>query len=132
MKRRKNRCCGCLEGCLDTHLWWSTVTAPCREVAALTALLMPLTLFTDRHPDPSAPAPRGRAARFLYSAVVRYRREISPTTPPRCPYTPTCSTYAVQALHRYGALRGGRLSVVRLLRCTPGQARRRGGRYPLA
>ncbi|GLW50863.1 hypothetical protein Stsp02_65240 [Streptomyces sp. NBRC 14336] len=131
-KRRKNRCCGCAEGCLDTHLWWSTVTAPCREATVLTALLTLLTLNSHRPADPAAPVPHGRAARLLYRAVVHYRREISPRTPPRCLYTPTCSTYAVQALHRYGALRGGLLTVRRVLRCTPGRARRRGGLDPLA
>ncbi|MEV0172842.1 membrane protein insertion efficiency factor YidD [Streptomyces sp. NPDC050803] len=100
----------------------------------MTALLTLVTAPSLRRPapDPAAPVPRGRAARVLYSAVAHYRREISPTTPARCPYTPTCSTYAVQALHRYGALRGTLLTVGRLLRCTPAQARRRGGRYPLA
>ncbi|WP_229914077.1 membrane protein insertion efficiency factor YidD [Streptomyces capitiformicae] len=84
-----------------------------------------------RSPDPAAPAPRGRAACALYSAVVHYRRRISPATPPRCPYTPTCSTYAVQALHRHGALRGGLLTIRRLLRCTPAEAERRHGVDPV-
>ncbi|MFD7405111.1 membrane protein insertion efficiency factor YidD [Streptomyces sp. NPDC059866] len=128
--RRENRCCTCLEGCLDIRLWWSTVTAPCREIAALTALL---TLFGTAPgvADPAAPTPRGAAARDLYSAVARYRYEISPKLPARCPYTPTCSTYAIKALHTHGALRGGLLAVRRLLRCTPERARRRGGLDPV-
>ncbi|MFC7216975.1 membrane protein insertion efficiency factor YidD [Streptomyces polyrhachis] len=48
-----------------------------------------------------------------------------------CSGTPSCSTYAVRALHRHGALRGGRLIPGRLLRCRPGAARRRGFRDPV-
>ncbi|MER7706660.1 membrane protein insertion efficiency factor YidD [Kitasatospora sp. NPDC097605] len=81
--------------------------------------------------DPAAPPPRGLAAGVLYGAVHHYRTEISPGRPACCPYTPTCSTYAVQALHRHGALRGARLTAGRLLRCRPGAARRGGGVDPV-
>ncbi|MGW3727270.1 membrane protein insertion efficiency factor YidD [Streptomyces sp. NPDC000851] len=92
-----------------------------------------MTLFgaASRVADPAAPTPRGAAARALYSAVARYRHEISPKLPARCPYTPTCSTYAIKALHRHGALRGGMLTLGRLLRCTPERAWRRGGLDPV-
>lgn len=80
--------------------------------------------------DPSAPAPAGFAAGVLYGAVRYYRSEISPRRPACCPYTPSCSTYAVQALHRHGAVRGARLTAGRLLRCRPGTARR-GGADPV-
>ncbi|MGW3180138.1 membrane protein insertion efficiency factor YidD [Kitasatospora sp. NPDC001119] len=73
-----------------------------------------------RAADPSAPAPRGFAAGVLYGAVRYYRAEVSPRRPACCPYTPSCSTYAVRALHRHGALRGARLTAGRLLRCRPG------------
>ncbi|WP_406194268.1 membrane protein insertion efficiency factor YidD [Kitasatospora sp. NBC_01560] len=80
--------------------------------------------------DPAAPAPGGFAAGVLYGAVRYYRTEVSPKRPACCPYTPSCSTYAVQALHRHGAVRGARLTVGRLLRCRPGAARR-GGADPV-
>ncbi|MEU9132521.1 membrane protein insertion efficiency factor YidD [Kitasatospora sp. NPDC048540] len=70
--------------------------------------------------DPAAPVPRGAAAAGLYGAVRFYRTRISPNRRPCCPYTPSCSTFAVQALHRHGALRGARLTAGRLLRCRPG------------
>ncbi|WP_316525821.1 membrane protein insertion efficiency factor YidD [Kitasatospora brasiliensis] len=73
-----------------------------------------------RTADPSAPVPSGFAAGVLYGAVRHYRTEVSPRRPACCPYTPSCSTYAVRALHRHGALRGARLTVGRLLRCRPG------------
>lgn len=76
--------------------------------------------------DPSAPVPDGFAAGLLYGAVRHYRTEISPGRAACCPYTPSCSTYAVQALHRHGAVRGARLTAGRLLRCRPGVARRGG------
>jgi putative membrane protein insertion efficiency factor len=48
-----------------------------------------------------------------------YRRFISPGLPPRCRYHPSCSAYAVQAVERYGILRGLVLAGWRLLRCNP-------------
>ncbi|MFC5665117.1 membrane protein insertion efficiency factor YidD [Kitasatospora misakiensis] len=81
--------------------------------------------------DPAAPPPRGLAAAVLYGAVHHYRTEISPKRPACCLYTPSCSTYAVQALHRHGAVRGARLTAGRLLRCRPAAARRRNGVDPV-
>jgi len=48
-----------------------------------------------------------------------YQRVISPLIPRRCKYHPTCSAYAVQAIQRYGILRGSVLASWRLLRCNP-------------
>ena len=48
-----------------------------------------------------------------------YRRFISPTLAPRCKYHPSCSAYAVQAIERYGILRGLVLATWRVLRCNP-------------
>lgn len=39
--------------------------------------------------------------------------------PPSCRYAPSCSAYAIEALRRYGALKGGWLAATRLLRCHP-------------
>ena len=57
--------------------------------------------------------------RLLLSAVRFYRRAVSPLFPPRCRYIPTCSEYALQAVEKYGPLRGGFLALRRLLRCNP-------------
>ena len=55
---------------------------------------------------------------FLY--LIRfYQRQISPLSPPRCQYIPTCSAYAYQAISKYGALKGGWLAFKRLCRCHP-------------
>ncbi|MFD7359958.1 membrane protein insertion efficiency factor YidD [Streptomyces sp. NPDC059885] len=80
---------------------------------------------------PASGRPPGRVAGALYTAVQYYRDEISPRRPPCCAYTPSCSTYAVKALCRHGALRGGWLTAARLLRCRPAAARRRGHADPV-
>ncbi len=59
------------------------------------------------------------AALPLIAVVQIYRRCISPFTPPSCRYTPTCSQYALEALRRYGPLKGGWLTIKRLSRCHP-------------
>ena len=48
-----------------------------------------------------------------------YKRWISPAFPPACRYTPTCSEYAMEAVERFGALRGGAMAAWRLFRCHP-------------
>jgi uncharacterized protein len=48
-----------------------------------------------------------------------YKRMISPWLPPSCRYVPTCSEYAMEAVERYGVLRGGWMAAGRLLRCHP-------------
>lgn len=53
-------------------------------------------------------------------AMVRfYQRALSPLLPPMCRYRPTCSSYMVEALRRYGFFKGGYLGLKRLLRCHP-------------
>jgi uncharacterized protein len=53
-------------------------------------------------------------------ALIRvYQRTLSPLLGPRCKYYPSCSEYAVQAIGRYGILRGSVLATWRLLRCNP-------------
>ena len=48
-----------------------------------------------------------------------YKREISPMLPPSCRFTPTCSEYAMQAVEKYGLVKGGYLALRRILRCNP-------------
>lgn len=57
--------------------------------------------------------------KLLKLFIVFYQRAISPYTPPSCRYIPTCSRYALDAVERYGAIRGGLLAVWRILRCNP-------------
>ena len=48
-----------------------------------------------------------------------YRRVVSPMLPPSCRFTPSCSLYTLQAIEKYGLLRGGFMGARRLLRCHP-------------
>lgn len=59
------------------------------------------------------------AKRAILLLIRVYRRYISPLFPPCCRFYPTCSTYAMQAVEKYGALKGGWLTVKRILRCNP-------------
>lgn len=58
-----------------------------------------------------------------------YKRYVSPMFLPACRYVPTCSEYAMEAVERYGVLRGGLKAAWRLLRCHPFA---RGGFDPVA
>ena len=52
-------------------------------------------------------------------ALGLYKRWLSPSLPPSCRYVPTCSEYAMEAVDRFGVIRGGLISAWRLLRCHP-------------
>ncbi|WP_026762868.1 membrane protein insertion efficiency factor YidD [Selenomonas artemidis] len=57
--------------------------------------------------------------RILLFVIRFYRSCISPFLPLMCRYQPTCSAYAMEAIERYGARRGGWMAVRRILRCHP-------------
>lgn len=58
--------------------------------------------------------------KYLLIKLVRaYQLCISPFLPPTCRYNPTCSTYMIQAIGRYGAIKGGFMGLKRILRCHP-------------
>ena len=48
-----------------------------------------------------------------------YQRGISPLLPPSCRFVPSCSDYGYQAIEKYGIIRGGAMTVWRILRCNP-------------
>jgi uncharacterized protein len=58
-------------------------------------------------------------ARLLTAAIGAYRRFISPLLGRHCRYEPTCSRYALDAVSRYGAGRGGIMALRRIGRCHP-------------
>jgi uncharacterized protein len=55
----------------------------------------------------------------LLFLIQLYRKLISPLKPPTCRFYPTCSAYALEAIRKYGALKGLCLAVRRILRCHP-------------
>ena len=57
--------------------------------------------------------------RALLALIRFYRRQMSPAEPPSCRVIPTCSEYALEAVQKYGALKGGYLAVRRILKCHP-------------
>ena len=58
--------------------------------------------------------------KHILLALIRfYRKAISPYTPATCRYIPTCSAYALEAIGKYGAAKGGWMAVKRICRCHP-------------
>jgi uncharacterized protein len=56
----------------------------------------------------------------VFLAIIRfYQVVISPIKPPSCRFYPTCSHYGLEAVQRYGALKGGWLTLKRILKCHP-------------
>ena len=66
--------------------------------------------------------------KILIFGIKLYRKYISPMKIAKCPYYPTCSTYALQAIEKHGVLKGGALAAWRILRCNPFS---KGGYYPV-
>ena len=61
-----------------------------------------------------------QAAKILVLQLLRgYKWALSPLLPAACRYVPTCSEYAMEAVERFGALRGGWMAAGRILRCHP-------------
>jgi len=58
-------------------------------------------------------------AKFLTSIVRLYQIMVSSWTPASCRFTPTCSSYAIEAIDHHGAMRGGWLALRRIARCHP-------------
>lgn len=72
--------------------------------------------MTNFHENPKKPT---WLQKRVLQGLVFYRTRISPLKPPSCKFYPTCSTYAVVAVQRFGAIKGGLLALLRLLRCRP-------------
>jgi putative membrane protein insertion efficiency factor len=62
---------------------------------------------------------RTLGARALMGLIRGYKRAISPLLPRSCRFYPTCSSYALTSVERFGALRGGWLAARRIARCNP-------------
>jgi hypothetical protein len=57
--------------------------------------------------------------KVLILIIRGYKKVISPLLPPSCRFYPTCSTYAVQSIEKYGILKGSIKAIYRILRCNP-------------
>ena len=58
-------------------------------------------------------------ARAMIKIIRWYQKYVSPNKMPCCRFTPTCSQYTVEAIQKYGALKGGLMGAWRILRCNP-------------
>ena len=56
---------------------------------------------------------------ILIAMIRFYQKFLSPLKHTRCPYTPTCSQYGLEAIQKYGAFKGSLLACWRILRCNP-------------
>ncbi len=58
---------------------------------------------------------------FLIFLIKKYQKYISPILSlfGKCPYTPSCSNYTIEAINKYGTIKGGMLGFWRILRCNP-------------
>ena len=57
--------------------------------------------------------------KVLTILIRGYRLYLSPLFPPSCRFQPTCSEYALEAIERFGAIKGSQLAIKRILRCHP-------------
>ena len=57
--------------------------------------------------------------KVMIKSIKMYQRYISPMKGTKCPYIPSCSQYGLEAVEKYGALKGGALAAWRILRCNP-------------
>ena len=57
--------------------------------------------------------------KIMTGSIRKYQKYLSPLKTTRCPYYPTCSNYALQAIEKHGTLKGGVLAGWRILRCNP-------------
>jgi putative membrane protein insertion efficiency factor len=70
--------------------------------------------------NPKAPLTKRSILAVVFLAIVRlYQIGISPLLGPRCRFQPTCSSYAAEAILRFGALKGGWLAIKRIGKCHP-------------
>ena len=56
---------------------------------------------------------------MIVKGIRAYQRYISPMKGVKCPYVPSCSEYAVQAVEKYGSVKGSAMAAWRILRCNP-------------
>jgi hypothetical protein len=58
--------------------------------------------------------------KYIFIGLIKlYRLTLSKILPPSCRFTPSCSAYAIIALQRFGAVKGGFLTLKRIARCNP-------------
>ncbi len=69
--------------------------------------------------DKLVPLKKDNIIQKIFLSIIKVYRFFSKYTPPVCRFTPTCSQYAYEAIKKYGAIKGGFLSIKRILKCHP-------------
>lgn len=69
--------------------------------------------------EPPEPERNPQLKQFMIDAIMWYKTSLSPLMPKNCRFLPTCSQYGLDAINRYGSIRGGLLTVWRIFRCNP-------------
>ncbi|ATZ13179.1 membrane protein insertion efficiency factor YidD [Erwinia amylovora] len=64
-------------------------------------------------------SPLSPGSRLLIALIRVYQRVISPLSGPHCRFHPTCSQYGIEALRRFGMIKGSWLAMKRILKCHP-------------
>lgn len=57
--------------------------------------------------------------KLLIFLIRCYQKYLSPLKSTKCPYYPSCSQYGLEAVEKYGAIKGGLLAAWRIIRCNP-------------
>lgn len=57
--------------------------------------------------------------KLIINSIKFYQQKISANTRPRCRFIPTCSSYTITSIERFGIIKGGFMSMYRILRCNP-------------
>jgi len=57
--------------------------------------------------------------KLLIALIIFYQKYLSPLKRTKCPYFPSCSQYGLEAIQKYGAVKGSILALWRILRCNP-------------
>ncbi len=58
--------------------------------------------------------------KYLFIFIIKfYKKYISPFLGRRCRFYPSCSSYSLEAIEKYGAIKGGYMSIKRILKCNP-------------
>ena len=76
-------------------------------------------LHESREVPTSSERHRSVSVWLLRGPIRFYQLAVSPMMPAACRYYPSCSNYAIEAIDKYGAVRGGWLAVRRILKCHP-------------
>ena len=69
--------------------------------------------------EPKEPDEEEGLQKFMLDSIRWYKTQLSPLMQPNCRFLPTCSSYGLESIKKFGPVKGGILTIWRILRCTP-------------